>query len=69
VLDALWSDRLLGRRRIDVAEVEPGTVMLRGRVRGWEEVGRAIALAERTKGVKKVEERFEVIRPQARQGA
>jgi hypothetical protein len=54
VLDELWSDRLLGRRRIDVAEVEPGQVVLRGRVRSRDEVGRAMALAERAKGVKSV---------------
>jgi len=53
VLDELWSDRLLGRR-IDVAEVEPGRVVLRGRVRSRDEVGRAMALAERAKGVKSV---------------
>jgi hypothetical protein len=69
VLDELWNDRLLGRRRIDVSEVEPGRVVLRGRVRNWEEVGRAVALAERAKGVKSVVEQLEVVRPQVRQGA
>ena len=70
VLDELWGDRLLGRRRIDVAEVEPGHVVLRGRVRSWEEVGRARALAARAKGVKSVvADQLEVIRPQVLTGA
>ena len=69
VLDALWNDRLLGRRRIDVAEVEPGRVHLQGRVRSWEEVGRAKALAERTKGVTTVTDQLEVVRPKADKGA
>ena len=54
VLDNLWSDRILGRRRIDVAEVAPGQVVLRGSVGNWEEVGRAVAVAERAKGVSAV---------------
>ena len=70
VLDELWNDRLLSRRRIDVSEVEPGHVVLRGQVRNWEEVGRARALAERAKGVKAVvAEQLEIIRPQTRTGA
>src|SRR5687767_10717854 len=36
-LNALWSDRKLGRRRIDVQEIEPGVVALIGRVRNPEE--------------------------------
>lgn len=60
VLDNLWSDRLLGKRRIDVAEVAPGRVVLRGRVASRDEVGRAIAVAERAKGVSAVIEELEV---------
>ena len=61
VLDSLWSDRLLGRRRIDVSEVAPGRVVLRGRVRSRDEVGRAVAVAERAKGVTAVIEELEVV--------
>ena len=61
VLDELWNDRLLGKRRIDVSEVEPGRVVLRGRVRSRDEVGRAMALAERAKGVKAVADQLEVV--------
>jgi hypothetical protein len=60
VLDNLWSDRVLGRRRIEVAEVAPGRIVLRGRVRSRDEVGRAVAVAERAKGVISVIEELEV---------
>jgi osmotically-inducible protein OsmY len=62
VLDNLWSDRVLGRRRIDVAEVGPGRVVLTGRVRSREEVGRAVAVAERAKGVTAVVQELQVAR-------
>jgi hypothetical protein len=55
VLDLLWSDRTLGRRRLEVRETGPGRVVLLGTVAGAEEVGRAVAVAERAKGVKEVE--------------
>ena len=59
VLDAFWSDRLLGRRELEVHEVGPGKVELVGVVENWEEVGRAVTLAERTKWVKEVASRLE----------
>ena len=59
VLDAFWSDRLLGRRELEVLELGPGKVALIGVVENWEEVGRAVTLAERIKGVKEVESRLE----------
>src|SRR5262245_1449479 len=63
VLDNLWSDRVLGRRRIDVAETAPGRVVLSGQVGNWEEVGRAVAVAERAKGVTAVVQEL-VVSPQ-----
>ena len=60
VLDDLWSDRVLGRRRIDVTELSPGRVVLQGRVKNWEEVGRAVSVAERAKGVTAVVQELEV---------
>ena len=63
VLENLWSDRVLGRRRIDVTEVSPGQVMLHGRVRNWEEVGRAVSVAERAKGVTGVAQKLELTGP------
>ena len=61
VLDSLWSDRILGRRRIDVAEVAPGRIVLSGRVQSRDEVGRAVAVAERAKGVSAVVDELEVV--------
>jgi len=60
VLDELWSDRLLGRRKLEVRELEGGRVALLGTVATAEEVGRALALAERAKGVKQVESQLTV---------
>ena len=60
VLDLLWNDRILGKRKIEVAELEPGTISLRGKVRSRDEVGRAIAVAERAKGVREVVEQLQV---------
>lgn len=60
VLDALWSDRILGRRRLEVQEVGPGLVALVGSVRSPEEVGRAVAVAEHAKGVREVESRLQI---------
>jgi hypothetical protein len=55
VLDALWSDRVLGRRRFEVRETAPGRITVIGTVGSEEERGRALAIAERAKGVKEVE--------------
>jgi hypothetical protein len=60
VLDALWNDRVLGKRRIEVSEIAPGRVLLRGRVGSRDEVGRAVAVAEHAKGVTAVIEELEV---------
>lgn len=60
VLDALWSDRVLGRRKLEAQEIAPGLIALRGTVRTPEEVGRAVAIAEHAKGVREVESLLEV---------
>jgi hypothetical protein len=60
VLDALWSDRLLGPREIEVRETGPVQVSLSGELVNGEEVGRAVALAERAKGVKQVESKMTI---------
>jgi hypothetical protein len=67
VLDALWGDRLLGPREIEVLETGPGQVSLSGSLESWEEVGRAVALAEQAKGVKQVESKMTIApRPRRR---
>ena len=60
VLDALWADRALGRRPIEVQEVEPGVVALIGRVRDNEERRRARSVVAMVKGINEIEDRLEV---------
>jgi len=60
VLDALWADPLVGRRRIDVLEVEDGVVELSGRVRSETERERAVEVAESLPGVARVSDRLAV---------
>jgi osmotically-inducible protein OsmY len=63
VLDAIWADRVLGRRAIDAQEVEEGRVVLVGQIQSEEERERALAIAGRVKGVNAVEDRLEVVPP------
>ncbi len=60
VLDVLWGDPDVGRRAIDVHEMEEGVVELSGRVRGQRERRRALVLAERVRDVREVIDRLEV---------
>jgi osmotically-inducible protein OsmY len=66
VLDAIWADRVLGRRAIDAQEVEEGRVALLGQIRSEEERERALAIVGRVKGVSAVEDRLEIVPPRAR---
>lgn len=59
-LDSIWADKLLGRRRIDVLEIEPGVLALEGQVRSPDERRRARALVARINGVKEIEDRLEI---------
>lgn len=59
VLDALWDDDRLARRRIDVDEHD-GMVELFGIVRSEEERDRAIRIASSVNGVREVIDRLEV---------
>ena len=60
VLDRLWHDKVVGRRRIDAAEIGDGVVELSGVVRSELERGRVLALVESVKGVSAVDDRLEV---------
>lgn len=51
VLDALWSEPRIARRRIDVDEGEPGQVKLSGVVRTDAERNEAVEIASSVKGV------------------
>jgi hypothetical protein len=60
VLDALWADRVLGRRKIEVQEIEPGVIALIGRVRDGEERRRALKVVAGIKGINEIEDRLEL---------
>jgi hypothetical protein len=60
VLDALWDDDRLARRRIDVHE-EQGRVELLGKVRSEDERERAVSIASGVKGVDLVIDSLEVV--------
>src|SRR5215216_128442 len=60
VLDAIWGDRILGRRRIDVQELDPGVLALSGQVRSADERRWAHALVARVSGVNEIEDRLEL---------
>jgi hypothetical protein len=51
VLDALWSDDRIARRRLDVSEGEHGQIKLAGVVRSNAERDRAVDIASTVKGV------------------
>jgi hypothetical protein len=51
VLDAIWSDPRLARRRIDVDETETGQIELVGVVRSEDERDQAVHIASGVKGV------------------
>jgi hypothetical protein len=61
VLDALWSDRRLARRRIDVSEGVGGQVKLAGTVRSNAERVHAVDIAAEVKGVSMVLDALDVV--------
>ena len=58
-LEALWADRVIGRRPIEVQELEPGVLALIGQVRNNEERRRARVVRSDVKGLKEIEDRLE----------
>jgi hypothetical protein len=60
-LDAIWGDRMLGRRGIDVQEIEPGVLAVIGTVRNADERRWARAVVARIGGVDEIEDRLEII--------
>lgn len=60
VLDRLWADPVLGRRDLDVDEVDEGVVAVYGKVRDDQERRVALALARQVKGVLEVEDHLMV---------
>lgn len=60
-LDAIWGDRMLGRRGIDIQEIEPGVLAVIGTVRNADERRWARAVVARVAGVDEIEDRLEII--------
>jgi osmotically-inducible protein OsmY len=60
VLDVLWADPKLGKRSIDVVEIEPGVIALSGRLRNNLERLRARHIVAGMKGITAIEDRLEV---------
>ena len=66
VLDALWSDDRVGRRRIDVVELADGTVRLTGAVRDEAEHDRVIEIVKAVKGVYGIDAQIQIVPRQSR---
>jgi hypothetical protein len=58
VIDQIWGEPVLGRRPIEVHEVEPGVIAVVGAVRTPEERRAVLNIARRIKGVMDVEDRL-----------
>jgi hypothetical protein len=63
VLDTLWDDPRIARRRIDVREIEPGHIELLGTVRTIGERRRTVRLAKGVAGVDVIDDHLEVVPP------
>ncbi len=68
VLDLLWGDPVLGRREIDVDEVDSGVVAILGEVRTEQERRVALALARDVKGITEVQDHLKVVPRESRRG-
>jgi len=60
VLDVFWGDPVLGRRDLEVTELEPGVIAVSGGVAAAVEGRRAVRLAGEVRDVRDVEDRIEV---------
>jgi hypothetical protein len=67
VLDTLWGDPVIGRRDIDVDELDAGVVALFGDVRSEQERRVALALARQVKGIEEVQDHLMVVPRQKKQ--
>ena len=67
VLDTLWGDPVIGRRDIDVDELDAGVVANFGDVRTDHERRVALALARQVKGIVEVQDHLQVVPRQKKQ--
>jgi osmotically-inducible protein OsmY len=67
VIDTIWGEAVLGKRPVDVAEIEPGVIAVLGQVRTNEERRALLTIASSIKGVREVEDRLEVVPRRRRQ--
>jgi hypothetical protein len=68
VLDLLWGDPVLGRRDIDVDELDNGVIAIFGKVRTEQERRVAVALARDVKGITEVQDHLVVVPREGRRG-
>jgi hypothetical protein len=66
VLDSLWRDPLVGRRRIEVIEIDEGIVRLLGAVHTEAELDRVSEIVTRLKGVRGIENELQIAPPARR---
>jgi hypothetical protein len=66
VLDLIWGDPVLGRRDIDVDELDAGVVAIFGEVRTDQERRVALAIARDVKGITEVQDHLRVVPRQSR---
>jgi hypothetical protein len=68
ILDLLWGDPVLGRRDLDVDEIDSGVVAVLGEVRTEQERRVALALAREVKGVTEVQDHLMIVPRTGRRG-
>jgi hypothetical protein len=66
VLDLIWGDPILGRREIDVDELDAGVVAVFGEVRTDQERRVALAIARDVKGIIEVQDHLRVVPRESR---
>lgn len=61
ILEAIWEEDDIGRRKLDVEEIAPGVVAVTGQVRSRREQHAVLDLVEDIEGVQDVEDRLVIV--------
>lgn len=61
VIDQIWGEPVLGKRPVDVEEIEPGVIAVFGKVRSKGEREDVLDIVSETPGVSEVEDRIEIV--------